>query len=227
MSKYYSISVLSLVALYLLFNVRSAEAETIRTVNLTTTSEVLDLNTNPIRTTQSTVLSHSSQENLGEEKSEIRQSVQAQRRSRRNRSIPTAPNYLGLGGSLGLIENVYGDFGALAVNSKLKLLSIIDSDSQGGTDLSFRPSAIVGKDLTFAVPVTIDFRLPGFSEKMNAFVPYFGPGFSVTTDDGTLYFLLSGGVDFPIGDFTVNGQLNLAFEDDTALGLTLGIGYNF
>lgn len=228
MNKHYLISVFSLVTLTLVLNVRLAQAETKPTVNSTTASEALDLNTNPIRGTQSAILDDSGQENFAEEKSEIVQSIQAQRRSRsRRNSVPIAPNYLGIGGSLGLIENVYGDFGAFAVNSKLKLFTIINGGSNGSTDLSFRPSAIVGKDLTFAVPVTVDFRLPGFTEKMSAFVPYFGPGFAVTTDDGTFYFLASGGVDFPIGDFTVNGQLNLSFEDETALGLTLGIGYNF
>lgn len=228
MNKHYLISVFSLVTLTLVLNVRLAQAETKPTVNSTTASEALDLNTNPIRGTQSAILDDSGQENFAEEKSEIVQSIQAQRRRRsRRNSVPIAPNYLGIGGSLGLIENVYGDFGAFAVNSKLKLFTIINGGSNGSTDLSFRPSAIVGKDLTFAVPVTVDFRLPGFTEKMSAFVPYFGPGFAVTTDDGTFYFLASGGVDFPIGDFTVNGQLNLSFEDETALGLTLGIGYNF
>lgn len=226
MNKHYLISVFSLVTLTLVLNVRLAQAETTPTVNSTTASEALDLNTNPIRGTQSAILDDSGQENFAEEKSEIVQSIQAQRGSRRN-SAPIAPNYLGIGGSLGLIKDIYGDFGAFAVNSKLKLFTITNGGSNGSTDLSFRPSAIVGKDVTFAVPVTVDFRLPGFTEKMSAFVPYFGPGFAVTTDDGTFYFLASGGVDFPIGDFTVNGQLNLSFEDETALGLTLGIGYNF
>jgi hypothetical protein len=225
----YLISVLSLTSLSFLINIKPIQAETIKAVNSKITPEVVDLNSNLVSTSQNKILNDSSQENLNRENAEIMQSAQAQRRSenRRNREIPTAPNYIGIGGSLGLIEDVYGDFGAFAVNSKFKLFSIIDAGSQGVTEVSFRPSMIVGKEVSFAVPATIDFRLPGFKEKMSAFVPYIGPGFTISTDNDVFYFLLSGGVDIPIGDFTVNSQLNLAFEDDTALGLTLAIGYNF
>ena len=229
MSNNYLISVLSLTSLSLLINIKPIQAETIKAVNSKISPEVVDLNPNSVSTSQNKVLSDSNQENLERENAEIMQSAQAQRRSRNrsNRTIPTAPNYLGIGGSLGLIEDVYGDFGAFAVNSKLKLFSIVNAGSRGVTEVSVRPSMIVGKEVSFAVPATIDFRLPSFNEKMSAFVPYFGPGFTISTDNDVFYFLLSGGLDIPVGDFTVNSQLNLAFEDDTALGLTLGIGYNF
>ena len=225
MKKYYTIPFLSMVTISLLAHGWSAQAEIKETSNSTAAQT---LNTTPIRATARGILDDSGQETLSEEKTEIIQSAQSRRRRRRRRtSKVTAKNYLGLGGSLGLIEDAYGDFGALAVTSKLRFLKVIKG-YQGGTDLSLRPSVIVGKDVTFTVPVTIDFRLPGFSKKMSAFVPYIGGGLNATTgDDSSVDFLLSGGVDFPLEDFTVNGQLNVGFLDDTALGLTLSIGYNF
>ncbi len=141
---------------------------------------------------------------------------------------PTAPSYLGIGGSLGLVEDIYGDFGAFAVTSKLRLLSIINSE-EGGADLSVRPSMIIGSDVTFAVPVTVDLRLPPLFKSIgaNAFVPYFGPGFTLSTEGSVFYFLMSAGLDIPIGKFTANTQLNVGFLDETAFGLTLSVGYNF
>jgi hypothetical protein len=38
---------------------------------------------------------------------------------------------------------------------------------------------------------------------------------------------MAGGLDVPIGEFTTNAQVNIGFFDDTALGLTLSVGYNF
>ena len=150
--------------------------------------------------------------------------------TQRRRDIgPSAPNYFGIGGSLGLVENTFGDFGAFAVTSKFRLLSLMDSP-EGGTDVSFRPSVIVGDEVTFAVPVTVDVRLEPFIDISGneAIVPYFGPGVVITTgDDSVLKFLMAGGLDVPIGEFTTNAQVNIGFFDDTALGLTLSVGYNF
>jgi hypothetical protein len=143
---------------------------------------------------------------------------------------PTAPSYIGIGGSLGLVEDTFGDFGAFAINSKLRLFSVIDSE-EGGADLSVRPSVIIGSDVTFAVPFTVDLRLAPFRPFSNigadSFVPYFGPGFLFTTDDDAFQFLLAAGIDIPIGRFTTNAQFNIGFLDNTTLGLTLGVGYNF
>ncbi len=145
-----------------------------------------------------------------------------------NVSIDDAPNYLGIGGSLGLIEDEFGDFGAFAVTGKLRLFPIIDS-REGGTDLSLRPSMIVGEDVSFAIPVTLDLRLPPFQNTdTDAVVPYFGPGVLITTGDNSAFkFLMAAGLDVPIGAFTTNAQLNVGFLDETALGLTLSVGYNF
>ena len=151
-----------------------------------------------------------------------------QQRQRRGSIKPTAPSYLGIGGSLGLVENAFGDFGAFAVTSKLRLFSIIDSQ-KGGTDASLRPSVIIGKDVAFAVPFTLDLRLPPFKNTdTTAVVPYFGPGFVATTGDNSEFkFLMAAGLDVPVGRFTTNAQLNIGFLEKTAVGLTLSVGYNF
>lgn len=138
-----------------------------------------------------------------------------------------APNYIGVGGSLGLAEDVFGDVGAFAAISKIRLFSPTEN-----VDISIRPSVLVGEDLSLVVPATIDLRLSGFNflgTTADSFVPYIGPGFIVATDDedDVFYFNLTGGVDVPIGQFTANAAFNVGFLDDTALGLTLGIGYNF
>ena len=210
-----------------MLNGRSAQAQAEETTKKTTNSTAaLTVNKTPIRATERVTVDDSGQETLSEEQAEIIETAQ-RRRKRTRTSGPIAPNFVGIGGSLGLIENTYGDFGAFALNSKLRFLKIIKGYN-GGTDLSLRPSVIIGKDVSFAIPVTIDFRLPGLGGKSTAFVPYFGPGVNIFTGkNGGASFLVSGGVDFPLGDFTVNGQLNGAFEDKFALGLTLGIGYNF
>ena len=139
---------------------------------------------------------------------------------------PAAPSYLGIGGSLGLVEDIYGDFGAFAVTSKLRLFSILDTE-KGGTDLSVRPSVIIGNEVTFAVPVTVDLRLAPLFKGTDAFVPYLGPGVTLSTDGSVFYFLMAAGLDIPIGKFTTNTQLNVGFLNETAIGLTLSIGYNF
>ena len=224
MKKHYAIPLFSLITASLLLNGGSAQAEIKKALNPTAG---LALNESPIRGTARDIMNDSGQETISDEKTEIAQLAQNRRGRRTRKDIAIAPNYVGIGGSLGIIENVYGDFGAFALNSKLRFLKIIKGYN-GGTDLSLRPSVIIGKDVSFAIPVTVDFRLPGFGGKSTAFVPYFGPGVNIFTGkNGGASFLVSGGVDFPIGDVTVNGQLNGAFEDKFSMGLTLGIGYNF
>lgn len=141
----------------------------------------------------------------------------------------TAPNHIGVGGSLGIADDAFGDTGAFALISKLRLFSIF-SGPDGSTDLSVRPSVIVGQDVTVVVPFTVDLVLPGVSFadiSSSAVIPYFGPGFVFTTDDDIFYFNLTGGLEVPIGQFTANTALNIGFLDDVAVGVTLGVGYNF
>lgn len=137
----------------------------------------------------------------------------------------TGQNYLGVGGSFGLIEDAYGDFGAFAAISKLKLFTLTESN-----DVSIRPSVLVGSDVTFVVPFTLDINIGSLEDAEilgRRFVPYGGPGFTFTTDTDVFYFTLTGGLDIPFEQFTVNTEVNVGFLDDIALGVILGIGYNF
>ncbi|MGV2831380.1 hypothetical protein [Myxosarcina sp. GI1(2024)] len=133
-------------------------------------------------------------------------------------------NYLGVGASLGLVEDIFGDFGAAAFISKFKLFSLNENN-----DVSFRPSVLVGKDVTFVVPVTLDVLLGDPDAKIvgKTFIPYGGLGFSFTTADDVFDFILTGGLDIPFERFTVNLETNVGVVNDFAWGLMLGIGYNF
>jgi len=196
------LTILSITAIASLYSGKGAEANPIKRFDLT--SELSETSKQKIDQTASTLVAQT------------------------NVSLEDAPNYLGIGGSLGLIEDEFGDFGAFAVTSKLRLFPVIDS-REGGTDVSLRPSVIVGEDVSFTIPVTLDLRLPPFQNTdADAIVPYFGPGVLITTGDNSAFkFLMAAGLDVPIGSFTTNAQLNIGFLDETALGLTLSVGYNF
>lgn len=133
-------------------------------------------------------------------------------------------NYIGVGGSLGFVEDAYGDFGAAALISKFELFSLNENN-----DISVRPSVLVGQDVTFVVPFTIDVLLGDPDPEIwgRTFIPYGGPGFTFTTDTDIFYFTLTGGLDIPFDRFTMNVETNVGFLDDLAWGLMLGIGYNF
>ncbi|MGJ5672932.1 MAG: hypothetical protein ACR9NN_04845 [Nostochopsis sp.] len=132
-------------------------------------------------------------------------------------------SYLGIAANIGLNggESSLGD-GNFMVISKIGL----------SRSLSVRPSAVFGDDTTILVPITYDFSFQQLGDTFNEPVPispYVGGGAAIKTgDDSESTFLLSGGVDFPLSDrFTATAAINAAFFDDTDIGLTLGVGYNF
>ncbi|KOP26986.1 hypothetical protein AMR41_06390 [Hapalosiphon sp. MRB220] len=132
-------------------------------------------------------------------------------------------SYIGVAANIGLNggESSLGD-GNFMVISKVGL----------SRTLSVRPSAIFGDNTTILVPITYDFSLQQLGDRFNEPVPispYVGGGAAIKTgDDSEFTFLLSGGVDFPLSDrFTATAAVNAAFFDDTDIGLTLGVGYNF
>lgn len=94
-----------------------------------------------------------------------------------------------------------------------------------------RPSLLINDDVTILVPVTYDFRFGegptgglGFSA-----APYVGIGPAISTGDGvSADLLLTGGIDIPIGTrFTATAAVNATVTGNPAVGLLLGIGYNF
>lgn len=135
------------------------------------------------------------------------------------RATRSGSSYFGLAGNIGLDGNTSVGDGALAVISKIGL-----TDS-----FSFRPSAFIGDDLTFLLPLTFDFFGKPLPEANTRIAPYLGGGLSLATGEGdTVGLLVSAGLDMPLSaKFTANTAINVKFLDDTAVGLLLGVGYNF
>lgn len=130
-------------------------------------------------------------------------------------------NYVGVAGNIGLGgDTALGD-GNFMVISKVGLTDI----------LSVRPSVVLGNDTVILVPVTYDFSLnsPDPFRETLPFSPYAGAGLAYQTGDNSeLTFLLSGGVDLPISQkLTATAAINAAFFDETDIGLSVGVGYNF
>ncbi|MEM6751499.1 MAG: hypothetical protein AAF630_00695 [Cyanobacteria bacterium P01_C01_bin.38] len=131
-------------------------------------------------------------------------------------------SYVGIAGNLGLGgDSALGD-GNFMIISKIGVTDI----------LSIRPSVVLGDDTVILAPVTYDFSLDRtddpFSEAL-PFSPYAGAGVALATgDDSEFTFLLTGGVDFPLSEkLTATAAVNAAFFDETDLGLSIGVGYNF
>ncbi|MEM7554886.1 MAG: fasciclin domain-containing protein [Cyanobacteria bacterium P01_A01_bin.84] len=132
-------------------------------------------------------------------------------------------SYIGVSGNIGLGgETALGE-GSFGVISKIGLTR----------RFSARPSVIINDDPVVLLPLTFDFGpkgTPSVAGKSFSVSPYIGAGVAIeTSDDAEFGLLLTGGVDVPLGSrFTVNGSVNGAFlDDDTDVGIMLGIGYNF
>jgi uncharacterized surface protein with fasciclin (FAS1) repeats len=131
-------------------------------------------------------------------------------------------SYIGVAGNIGISGNSTLSESNYAIISKLGLTNTI----------SVRPSVIFGGDTLFLVPVTFDFS-PRTADPLGtediSISPFVGAGVAIDTGSGSDFgFLVTGGVDLPVGDrFTATGTVNAAFLDRTDVGLFLGIGYNF
>ncbi|MEO1427888.1 MAG: hypothetical protein AAFV71_02250 [Cyanobacteria bacterium J06633_8] len=131
-------------------------------------------------------------------------------------------SYVGVAGNIGFGgDSALGD-GNFMVISKVGLTNI----------LSVRPSIVLGDDTVILVPVTYDFSFKQVADPFREplpFSPYAGAGLAYASgDDSELTFLLTGGIDVPITDkLTATAAVNAAFFDETDLGLSVGVGYNF
>ncbi|NJL77703.1 MAG: hypothetical protein HC836_15105 [Richelia sp. RM2_1_2] len=139
------------------------------------------------------------------------------------RTTRSGPSYLGVGGFVSFDDNSsFGD-GAFSVISKIGL----------SRNFSIRPSALINDDPVFLIPLTIDFPVDDVANtgiQRLSVAPYLGAGVSINTDnDADVGFLLTGGVDVPVSQrITATGGVNIGFSDDnTDVGLLLGVGYNF
>jgi uncharacterized surface protein with fasciclin (FAS1) repeats len=132
------------------------------------------------------------------------------------------PSYIGVAGNIGLLGTNALSVGNFSVISKIGLTR----------NISVRPSAIFGDNTLILVPVTLDFAPQTSAEAAGRrfpIAPFVGAGVAIdTTRDTDFALLLTGGVDVPLGSrFTATGSVNAAFFNETSVGLTLGVGYNF
>lgn len=127
-----------------------------------------------------------------------------------------SPFYVGVAGNIGIIgsgKSAVGDFG-FNIISKVSL----------GPRFAVRPMVQFSEDdFNITLPVTFNFNpveLGRFS-----MYPSLGGGVDFGDDIG---LLINGGIDVPISrDFTLNSQVNWRVTEDTGLGISLGVGYNF
>jgi hypothetical protein len=137
------------------------------------------------------------------------------------RTTRSVPSYIGIGGNIGISGDTTINEGAFAVISKIGLTQ----------NFSVRPSALIGDNTVFLIPVTIDFPQAGAGVGTNqvSIAPYIGGGVAVSTgQDSTVGALISGGVDVPLSQqITATAGVNVGFIDETDVGLLLGVGYNF
>lgn len=142
---------------------------------------------------------------------------------RPGRATRSGSSYIGIGGNIGLGEGdtALGE-ASFAVISKIGLTN----------RFSVRPSLLLEDDVTILVPVTVDFTRRGVEVTDDVgfrAAPYVGAGVAISTaDDTTFDLLLSGGVDVPVSpNLTATAAINATIFDNAAVGLLLGIGYNF
>jgi hypothetical protein len=143
------------------------------------------------------------------------------------RATRSGSSYIGVGGNIGLGEGdtALGD-SSFAVFGKVGLTS----------NISVRPTVLIDDDPTILLPLTLDFTFGAtdvtedVSEDIGFRVnPFVGAGIAISTgDDSAVDLLVSGGIDVPITSrFTGTASVNATFFDNIAVGLLLGVGYNF
>lgn len=151
----------------------------------------------------------------------------AQRRPRQRPVSRLAgyPNYIGAGINIGLDGDTALSDTNFALNSRIKF----------SPEVSIRPTAVIGDRATFFLPVTYDISIPAETEDFLAPTPTnvflgLGPIFTLDDDeDNNIGAVLSAGVDIPIHEeFMANAGIHLGiFEEDTELGIVVGLAYTF
>lgn len=138
------------------------------------------------------------------------------------RATRSGSSYFGIGGNIGLGDGdtAIGE-GSFAILSKIGLTR----------DFSVRPSALIGDNVTILLPVTYDFTFGEGPTGELGFTaaPFLGVGAAISTgDDTSVDLLLTGGIDVPLTpQFTATASVNASVTGNAAVGLLLGVGYNF
>ncbi|MBW4482781.1 MAG: hypothetical protein KME14_09590 [Tildeniella torsiva UHER 1998/13D] len=128
------------------------------------------------------------------------------------------PAYLGVGGNIGIGNRDNSALSSFGFNviSKISL----------GPRFSVRPGATITNDRSsFTIPVTYNFNTVSYGGFRAQ--PYVGAGVEIPTS-GDVGLLINAGADVPISrDFTFNAVGNFRVTSGFALGISLGVGYNF
>lgn len=128
------------------------------------------------------------------------------------------PAYLGVGGNIGIGNRGNSALASFGFNviSKISL----------GPRFSVRPGATITNDRSsFTIPVTYNFNTVSYGGFRAQ--PYVGAGVEIPTS-GDVGLLINAGADVPISrDFTFNAVGNFRVTSGFALGISLGVGYNF
>ena len=143
------------------------------------------------------------------------------------RATRSGSSYVGIGGNIGIGEGdtALGD-GSFAVFSKIGLTS----------NISVRPTVLVNDNPTILLPLTLDFSVGAtdVTEDISSDIgfrvnPFVGAGIAISTgDDSAVDFLATGGVDIPITSrLTGTASVSASLFDNPAVGILLGVGYNF
>ncbi len=133
-------------------------------------------------------------------------------------TVSVSPNYLGVGGNIGVgnrSDSALSSFG-FNIISKISL----------GPRFSVRPGATITNDRSgFTIPVTYNFNTISYGGFLAQ--PYAGIGVEIPTS-GDIGLLLNAGADIPISsNFTLNAVSNFRVTSGFALGISLGVAYNF
>ena len=138
------------------------------------------------------------------------------------RSTRGVSSYVGVAGNIGISggETSLG-IGNVAVISKIGLTRF----------LSVRPGIVTGDNPVILLPVTFDLSSEAERVFGNGFRidPYVGGGIAINTNkDSGVDGLVTGGVDLPITrQFTLTAAVNADFNNNTSVGVLVGVGYNF
>ncbi len=143
------------------------------------------------------------------------------------RSTRSGPSYVGVGANIGI-----GDGDTALGDTSFTIFSKIGVTR----NISARPAVLFSDDATILLPVTFDF-VPGVTEITEnvsgdlglRISPYIGAGAAISTgDDSGVDFLATGGVDVPLSrNISATAAINATLFDNPAVGLLLGVGYNF
>lgn len=138
------------------------------------------------------------------------------------RATRSGSSYVGIGGNIGIGDGdtALGE-GSFAVISKIGLTR----------SFSVRPSFLIDDDVTILLPLTYDFSFGAGPTADLGFTaaPYVGIGAAISTgDDSGVDLLLTGGIDVPLSSqFTATASVNASVTGNPAVGIFIGIGYNF